>query len=252
MLNQRKILVSRSKLQAHPFSQSIIAHGGIPIEVPLLNIKCRSQEKTINLNNLAKYSWIFFTSVNGVRCFFKQYELLGMTREDLQGINFAVVGQKTQEALNSYGYPVDFLPSIYNAQTMADTFATSYPEADNILIVQGSRSRPVLHQRLQEYHRSVQRLTVYETVTHNESKQLLNETIRDQIDFITFTSPSTVDAFTQLLEEPIPRNVVYVCIGTTTEKRAHEKGIYHTLTPERFTTEDMISCMIKYIKEEGL
>lgn len=252
LLKQKKIMVTRERRQAHVFSQQIIANGGIPIEVPLLNIDChlKATDQYL-LRDLSTFAWIFFTSANGVHCFFKKIRLLGIAQSELKRHQFAVVGPKTEQALQSYGFYAHFVPSIYNAETMANEFVLTYPVTDSILLVQGSLSRPTLRDQLIAHQLSVDCVDVYKTVIHKASKQLLNERLQENIDFITFTSPSTVDAFVKLIDEPLSKQVVCVSIGTTTDKRARDKGFQRTLIPDQFTIEGMIEKMGNYLAEEG-
>ena len=79
-------------------------------------------------------------------------------------------------------------------------------------------------------------------------KGRLNELLtEDLIDFITFTSPSTVEAFVKMVDTIPKKN--YICIGTTTEQRATELGIQSITPPEEFTIEAMLETICNYIKK---
>src|SRR5699024_5253694 len=119
ILQNKHILVTREKDQAKVFANQIKLHGGIPYIVPLLKISCSVDRNHLKIvENIEQYEWIFFTSANGVRFFFNMWEKkFGM--RNLGHQKFAVVGRKTNEALQKYGYESTFMPSIYNAETMA-------------------------------------------------------------------------------------------------------------------------------------
>lgn len=40
----------------------------------------------------------------------------------IEHCRIAAVGSKTKQAIEAYGYEVDFIPSIYHAETMAEEF----------------------------------------------------------------------------------------------------------------------------------
>lgn len=248
LLNKR-ILITREKKQSQIFSEKILRSGGIPIEVPLLKISCKDKDKIKNnyiFNELGRYQWIFFTSANGVDCFFK------LINTDIFNVlassKIAVVGHKTELALKKHGFHADFIPTTYNAEVMASEFLAKHPTNRPLLLVRGNRSRTVLPFQFSNYGLTFDLVEVYETSYNLDIKKTLNKyMIEDEIDFITFTSPSTVDAFMKMTAERSFHDKVCVCIGTTTEKRAQEYGFKTTIVPDQFTIEGMIDCMSDHL-----
>ena len=249
-LEGRKILVTREASQAKQFSDLITNSGGVPVEVPLLTIRCIDQ--TNNDLDVNQFNWIFFTSAHGVNCFFKQF-----MKEDFKNIKFATVGHKTEKALKSFGYKAEFIPSTYNAEIMAKEFFEIYPDANYILLVRGNISRKLLVKELTERNLAFDTCVVYETAYFLEMKDQLIRVIEEEnIDLITFTSPSTVKAFMEIMgQQPDINKILHVpcvCIGTTTEQAAKKFGFTTTIVPDTFTIENMVESMKNYIHMEGL
>jgi uroporphyrinogen-III synthase len=247
-LHGSKILITREAKQAKQFAEKVLALGGIPVEVPLLRISCKdARENEQIFSNLGIYKWIFFTSANGVSCFFdliKKYNV-----ENLKQYKFATVGHKTEMMLKKYGYHASFIPSTYNAEIMAEEFLESFSEEGPALLVRGNRSRDVLPVEFSKQHLAFDTMEVYETNVNDDAADKLNQVLyEDEIDFITFTSPSTVEAFVEMAEVKHEMNVV--CIGTTTEQRAEEFGFSPINTPEEFTTEAMLLSISEYINRK--
>src|SRR5699024_9561022 len=119
-LQNKKILITREKHAAEKFAELITAFEGVPIQTPLLQINC-----------------IFITSKNGVDCFFQQ----GIS---IANCRIAAVGPKTTQAIEAYGYHVEFIPTVYNAETMAQEFLEIYEDSGAVLFVRGNLSRGVL------------------------------------------------------------------------------------------------------------
>ena len=135
LINQR-ILVTREKKQAEAFAEKIETYGGQAFIADLIKIACLN----FNKEKLPQeYQWIFFTSANGVNCFFRQTNHI-----DFQQVKFAAVGAKTNQALQTYGYKADFMPSAFDANTMAKEFLESKLADGKILLVRGNLSRPEL------------------------------------------------------------------------------------------------------------
>lgn len=246
-LHESKILITREASQAKEFSKKVRELGGIPIEVPLLAISCKDTEASQHIfSKMGEFKWIFFTSANGVHCFFTLAKKYNM--KQLQGQRLAAVGHKTDLALKKYGYQAEFIPTTYHAEAMAEEFLQQFPKAGGILLVRGNLSRDTLPVEFTKHNVPHVLLEVYETGYNYAMKGRLNELLtEDLIDFITFTSPSTVEAFVKMVDTIPKKN--YICIGTTTEQRATELGIQSITPPEEFTIEAMLETICNYIKK---
>lgn len=243
-LQNKKILVTREKRGAEKFAELITAFEGVPVQTPLLQINCVSFSEQIKHNlESGTYKWIFFTSKSGVDCFFSQSAFITNCR-------IAAVGPKTAQAIEAYGYNVEFIPSVYNAKTMAQEFLEMYEDFGTALLVRGNLSSHVLLEAFTDANLNYECVVVYETVPNQTEKQQLQHILQtEQIDYLTFTSPSTIDAFIELTkEDKIKCDSVVVCIGTTTEKKAKEVGFSHIITPEYFTIEGMVEVIDKHLQ----
>src|SRR5690625_1126168 len=252
-LQEKNILVNREESQAHKFAEKIKRFGGNPSIVPLLKVNHVDSKNHLKiLGNLQQYEWIFFTSAHGVHSFFESWKRDGGARR-LTHQKIAVVGTKTNEVLRAYGYQATFIPSTYNAETMAREFLSEYNPKQPVLLVRGKLASSILPDVFTKAAIDYDCLTVYETCINEESKELLNESLHySHLDYITFASPSTVDAFFSLVEnvDQIEGETI-VCIGTTTETRAKEKGLSNILVPQQFTIEGMIAEMSDHIAKRG-
>ncbi|WP_121615104.1 uroporphyrinogen-III synthase [Virgibacillus halodenitrificans] len=249
-LQGKQILVTREKKQAKEFADLILEHQGIPIEVPLLTVSCKDHKENQEvLQSISNYDWIFFTSANGVKCFFEMVEKY-LTPENALPTNIAVVGHKTENALKRFGYSATFRPSVYNAEVMGMEFLTEFPNPGSILLVRGNLSRDVLPTTFIDNGLNFDSIEVYETSYNFLVKEQLNKHLeKSQIDFITFTSPSTVESFCAMAAKKT--GFVYVCIGTTTENKAREIGLSPIISPSEFTIEEMVRSISKYISMKG-
>lgn len=240
-LHGKEILITREKSQSKVFAELVKAQGGIPIEIPLLNIACIGFAERLPLPD---YQWIIFTSANGVHCFFK-----GLSGKLDDCVRFAVVGHKTEKPLLEYGVSANFVPSVYNAEVMAAEFLQQITINGAILIVKGNKSRNVLQEAFSKSEIAFDELVTYETTSNRSAKELLSRYFKQNYpDFITFTSPSTVEAFMEMCNEKLVSHALEipcVCIGTTTEACAKEFGFKQTLLPNQFTIEGMVDRMAR-------
>lgn len=242
-LKGKRIIVTREAGQAKSFSEKIRELGGIPIEIPLLRINSitASNEQDV-FNRLKSYDWIIFTSANGVNCFFAAYDKNGVHFGEQ--VKIAAVGHKTDLALQRFGYTADLVPDTYDAESLAAIFLPIYQNREQILLVRGSRSLDILPNKFTERGIAFDSIEVYETMINEGIKERLHEVIqKNAFDYLTFTSPSTVNAFIDLYGEPVP--VPCVCIGTTTKKAASAAGFNQLITAKTFTIEGMLEAMIQ-------
>lgn len=251
-LENKNILVTREKSQAKQFSDLLIERKANPIEIPLLKIDCIPVSEQLSKMNFHQIEWIFFTSAHGVNCFIKQMKDHSL----LENLKIATVGHKTELALKKFGFAADFIPSTYNAKVMAKEFLQTFPEANHLLLVRGNISRKELIEAFTKHGVTFDTITVYETNLHLEMKEtLVNALNEHQFDFLTFTSPSTVQAFYTIVkdEESFDKflQIPTVCIGTTTEKYALELGFQRTYIPDTFTIESMVEKMEQIVHMEG-
>src|SRR5699024_12870850 len=177
------------------------------------------------LKDLSAYDWIFFTSANGVNCFFSWLNAININYHHLSGCKWAVVGHKTERALKTHGYFAHFIPTTYNAKTLAHEFSITYPKAQSIVLVQGNLAKETIQNKLLNFNYKVDRLDVYQKIKNVYVRSRLNSKKKEEIDFLTFTSPSTVDAFFIMLDNLSYKKMLCTCIGTQMEKQ-HEEMEY--------------------------
>lgn len=248
-LLDKTILVTREKSQAQVFSNLLSSRGANPIEIPLLKINCLQMSGELKKK---RFDWIFFTSAHGVTCFVEQLRDTSF----FETCKIATVGHKTELALKKYGLTADFIPTTYNAVVMAKEFLEKYPNASNLLLVRGSISRKELIEAFTKHGVTYQTVTVYETNFNEEMRVTLIETLtNERMDFLTFTSPSTVKAFYKFVQEDEKLEqylqIPTICIGTTTENCALQLGFKYTFIPESFTIESMVDKLEEIVHMEG-
>lgn len=247
--------ITRDERQAKEFSALIQQAGGQTVEAPLIQIVCKhlplEQRDQISVH---PYTWIFFTSANGVHCFFAQSLDF---KKVVQTAHIAAVGTKTAETLKSYGYEADFIPPVFNAETMMEIFLTKKEDVGRWLLIRGNRSRKTIPLVCQAYGIPFHQAEVYETKNKEEQTGRLRHVLDvHSFDYITFTSPSTVDSFCSLITRAshpmIYLDTDIICIGSTTMKRAEEAGFEQIYSAKSFTTQGMVDEMIELERERNV
>ena len=236
-LSGKRVLVTRAREQAATFTKLIEEREGISIEIPLISFEPRK----LNSLQLSEFSWILFTSANGVRFFLKQVTV----PKDLK---IAAVGSKTAKALKRHGIQIDLMPDDFVAEGLISALAKHAKPDEKILLPRGNLGRALLPGQLSELGYDVTDLPIYDTVIPFDSKAALIEVVENRTcDVITFTSSSTVHHFVQLLGanhlKDQLKGITIVVIGPITEKTLRSYGIVPQIVPEQYTIEGMLESM---------
>ncbi|SDM97788.1 uroporphyrinogen-III synthase [Sediminibacillus halophilus] len=257
-LTGKKILITRSEHQAEDFARKLEEAEAVPIIVPLLRLQKREAQSSKQiLSKLHEFTWVFFTSANGVKFFFEQLRDCGLNGEQLDKNRVAAVGRKTRQALHKHGLSVDFIPEKYSGKRMAIEFMKKYPDPGPVLLVCGGLARQDIPQQLERQQVYFQKAVVYDTLINTVARDNLLSFIREgKLDVYTFTSPSTVKAFMNLtsdepeLQEKVVSEALTVCIGPTTKEAAVKQGFTNILVPQDYTLDGMIEQLARYFDTE--
>lgn len=250
-LKNKKVLVPRGKGQAKPFSDLVKRYGGIPVEIPLIAFRPVSKTNRLNeiLTKLDTYDWIIFTSNVTVDTFFSMVEMNNQEKFP----KVAVIGDRTRQVLEDRGIDVSFTPSEFVAEGFVKEFLPLIQPGMKVFIPKGNLARDYIAASLREQGAIVTEAVIYETYAPEESKAKLVELLRShELDILTFTSPSTVDHFIEIVEENNLFDQLKSCmmasIGMITTKRALEVGLPMHVTPTVYTVKDMVLAIIDNLK----
>lgn len=256
-LADKHVLVTRAKHQARALSAQIEALGGTAVELPLLAFVKADDQQAVRqaMQKLANYDWLILTSSNGVQFFLDSVREYGDLAV-LSQLKIAVIGEKTERTLESYGFKASVIPNQYVAEQLAETFIPHVKQSERVLVAKGNLARPVLVDELQKAGISVAELVTYETIVPTEiQERLLALLAEKKFDILTFTSPSTVNHLLDTLEgtsyaEEIKR-MKTAGIGPITEKalRRHEFTNY-VVPASTYTIEGMLEALVDSLKED--
>ncbi len=253
-----RILVTRPKNQSAAFGESLRAAGFEPVYFPVIEI--RPVEDTTDLDNalgkLGCYDWIVFTSVNGVEAFWKRlvaYDQAARAAEQLRTLKIAAIGPKTAEALRSHGFQPVFVPDEFVAEAILPGMGDL--RGRWVLLPRAEIARKALPEAIQKAGGMVQEIPVYHTLAVQPGPEEL-DALRAGLDWLTFTSPSTVSSFVAILRQNgldpfhLPGNPKIACIGPITRQAAQGMGYEVAVMAGEFTTEGLVSG-IKNTLEAG-
>ena len=215
------------------------------------------------LPEISGFSWLVFTSPNGVRLFQKK---MRQERRDLRGLagkKIAVIGPGTGEALAESGLFYDLMPQIHDAAHLGAALAERMGEKERALLLRSELGSPALTRELSAAGREYQDFPLYELRAKPEQREEAFRRLREaQPDYLLFGSASGVRSFVDGLMQTPDQNVRQRCalsrVGCIGPQCLaaweEEKGRLEQLLPklpEAFTAEEFnIDGLIRAVAED--
>ena len=219
------------------------------------------------LPEISGFSWLVFTSPNGVRLFQKK---MRQERRDLRGLagkKIAVIGPGTGEALEESGLFYDLMPQIHDAAHLGAALAERMEGKERALLLRSELGSPALTRELSAAGREYQDFPLYELRAKPEQREEAFRRLREaQPDYLLFGSASGVRSFVEGLIQsadratlqralhcgPLPRIgcIGPQCLAAWEEEKGRLEQLLPKL-PEAFTAEEFnIDGLIRAVAED--
>lgn len=247
----RRIVVTRSREQASVLSCRIKDLGGEALEFPAITIAEPEDFAPLDeaIRKVGGYQWIIFTSVNGVEVFFKRLKRLGGDIRSLQGARICAIGPKTRERLEDFCLQVEYVPAEYRAEAVLEGLKGKLLPGERVLLPRADIAREILPETLKKMGAVVDDVTAYCTLKGSGNVFHLKELLKEkQVDYVTFTSSSTVRNFAELLGEDYRElldGVRLASIGPITSKTARELGLTINIEAGEYTIDGLIDAVLE-------
>lgn len=254
----KTIVVTRARTQASGLLKKIRDLGGEAIEFPAITIQKENDLSSLYdaFTNLASYNWLIFTSVNAVEIFFEEMKLQQLDIRKLSGIKIAAIGPATRERLEKLGLMVDLVPDEYRVEAIVAAIRPNLATGDKVLLPRARNAREILPDEIRKMGVSVDEILLYEAVPTTDISATVIEQIRQgKVDYICFTSSSTVHNFVQILGAEwitgFNQSVKVACIGPVTAESAREKGFSVDLIAGEYTIQGLLNVIIEDVASGG-
>ena len=239
-----RVLVTRPRELVSTLADMLREKGAEVLELPAIRTVPVKDMTNVDaaIENLSRggYDWLVFTSPSGVGIFFDRLIALHDLRA-LGGVKLAAIGQGTQKALLKYGLRADFLPSVYDGETLGRELREACAPGSRVLIPRAAIGNRELIEELEKG----QNLTITDVATYDTEYTTSNvidergEIEQGEIDFAVFTSASTVRGFAAAVKDVDFTKVNAVCIGRQTAAEAQKRGM-RTWISEKATLESLV------------
>lgn len=252
----QRVVVTRAREQADPFSKQLSDLGAEVLEIPTIKIVPPGEERRHDvidaLLELNSYDWLVFTSANGVTAFFELFFKRFQDLRDIGGAKIAAIGPATAAKLKELHLQVDLMPEEAIGSKIAKAFQ-KFETVENLkfCLLRAEVANPDLPNGLEELGAIVDDIAIYKTVAETEDTTgAAAKLLEGGADWITFASASTVEHFHARFDLPklcktFPR-IKLLSIGPETSKAIRALG----LEPAREAKEHTIDGMIQVLQKE--
>lgn len=251
----KSILVTRARAQNSKLLEKIMDLGGNPIQFPTIKIEeiTPNEELDEQINDIDEYSYIIFTSQNAVKIFFNRLNDLDFDVRKLANKKIVAIGPATAKDLKEKGIIADIIPSKFVAEAIYDELKNILDKDDKILIPRASEARDYLVDKLSEIC-YVKEVKIYNTVLGDGNKEKILELLEsNKLDYITFTSSSTVKNLVKILgRENIEKlkNSKLISIGPITSNTVIDFDLNVHKEAKDYTIDGILNTIIQDIKGE--
>lgn len=242
-----RIAVTRPQTRTSGLSAILRERGAETIDCPVIKPRLILDSAQIreSADALRDAEWTVFTSPSGVSLYFDALNAQGLDARVFGNTKIAAVGKATADELLKHGLRADLTPKHFSGADLGESLYEA--GAKNALLLRADKCAPDLTDKLTRYGIAYKEIAVYHTDYVSET-DLTAQINAGEIDFVTFTSASTVKAFVNAHKSADLSKITGVCIGEKTAEAAKANGIAH-ICAENATLDAMAQCIEQYIRE---
>jgi uroporphyrinogen III methyltransferase/synthase len=248
----RRIVVTRSRAQASELAARLEALGAETIEAPAIRIEPPEDARPLRdaARRAGEFDWIIFTSTSGVDAFFGALADQDMDARALAGRRIAAIGPATAARLAQRGIRADLQPAAFTGAEVAKALAAHGSLTGvRILLPRADIAPKELVETLAAKGAIASDVVAYRTAADLSGRDAVRERLaQDEIDWLTFTSSSTVKNFLEAVGADAVRaaNVKIASIGPTTSATLREAGLAPTVEAKTYTIPGLIDAIVQH------
>ena len=246
----KKVLITRSRTQASQFRLLLEELGAQPIEIPAIQTVDLEDYTELDsaLTRLGEFQWVIFASINAVDAVFERLTLLGKDSRAFGGVNVGAIGPATRNALTQRGIIPDFEPSRSVSEVVVTELASLDWTGVPVLLPAADIGRDALARGLSERGAQVERIAAYRTIPVEGMADKARSTLEQNVDFVTFTSSSTVENLLNMLggDRKTLEQSIIACIGPTTAATAIGLGLSVDVVARVHTVQGLVDALVEH------
>lgn len=240
----QRVIVTRPKNSVGTLADRLKELGADVIEYPCIETVAIESE----IPEIKDFDVITFSSKTAVEIFFNRLFEGGKDIRALGNIKIGAVGSQTAAELKKYGILADFVPQIFDGAHLGMLIADSSGKNEKVLVFNALKTSGELEEVLKSAEVNFKVVPLYDTVyTNPYSEEVKSEIENSEVNWVMFTSASTVHGFMKSIEGLNTNNIKAICIGEQTLKAAKGYG-FQCEVSEKATIASMLDKLVELSK----
>lgn len=243
----KKVAIFRAKEQSEELIKKIQRLGAEATHLPMIQLDLLQDLSLLHkqLDRLEEIDWLVFTSPNTVKFFFQAADDYGIKFYFYPELKIATVGEKTKSTLELLGYRTNFVPIKFTAEVLAENMDEVAQK--NILIPRSTLASDEYVEVFRKRKANAIPVDIYKNTAIDYTAVEMQFALGNQIDYLIFTSGSTVRNFHQnrVSASLSIENEKVICIGPSTAKEAEKLGYTVAAIAEPHNVDGIIDTLKK-------
>ena len=248
-LEGQSIVITRDSSAIESTAETIRRRGGIPIACPMILIHPPKDTQALDeaIRRLSQFDWIFFTSANSVRYFWKRLIELDYAPIIPEPVQCAVIGPATRCELEAHGVQPAFAAERFTGASFFEEFTRRFSINDRkIFLPLSNIAHRTLPGLLNKHGANVTEAVTY---CNDPARQIPDDVLRQikekEIDWVLFTSSSTACNFCNLFAKTpqLKTHFRAASIGPSTSATLREHGIEPAVEAETHTIDGLLDAI---------
>jgi uroporphyrinogen III methyltransferase/synthase len=225
----QRLLILRPPHQTMELTEKFERLGAEAVSSPAFDILPPEHWQPVDsaISRLPEFSWIVFTSRNGVEMFLRRLWDYGYDHRAIASCRLAAIGPGTAAALQSNHLRADLVPDEFRAEALADSLGPFAALWKKILLVRADRGREVLERRLESVG-EIEKVVAYRQVDREAPTDEAKERLQASgVDWVVFTSSNMARAFWRwkpMIDESAWSHLKFATISPVTSAAVKELG----------------------------
>lgn len=246
----KHIAITRSREGQSKMTARLTELGAKVTQLPTIRIQSQNLDLLRQeIKEVDAYQGLIFTSGVAVKLFFEALNSLSLDVRHLYKQKIYCVGRETQKVLIAKGIITSLLPRTYTKDGLADLIRETSQRGERFLLPRSAKGDPLW---LSELNKDfiLNEIQCYDTISHRDPR--LDITQMSTVDYLTFTSASTVHGYMDQAKEDVSGLLLEVLesaklcvIGPATRLAAESYHLKVDLQPKDYTINDMIATIVE-------
>lgn len=250
-----RMVVTRPRHQSAKFGDLLSKAGAEVVFMPVIAIVDPESFQELDLAvrklNQGLYAWVVFTSSNSITRFFTRLRAAGLDARAFGRTKVATVGAASARVLADFGISADLVPETFTG----DVLARSMDRGRGGVLVPRVEDAPtdVLRQ-IKNSGWTPESCVAYRKVRASGDTPEADLVRSGDFDVVTFASASAVEAFMDIVGEPLKVGLApasdgtrfVACIGPKTAEAARRNGLRIDVIASEHTSEGLFQALVRY------